>query len=80
LKNLHLQIRIEGLNWKQIKLEQKGKRTKIKTKLTKYKTPTIIKIDSIVIKSGPGVDPVKGRGPEFHESTWINPEKLKIYI
>jgi hypothetical protein len=31
----------------------------------------------IVIKPGPGVDPAKGRGPEFHGSTQVNPEKLK---
>jgi hypothetical protein len=31
----------------------------------------------IVIKPGPGVDPAKGRGLEFHGSTQVNPEKLK---
>jgi hypothetical protein len=34
-------------------------------------------IKSIVIKPGPGVDPAKGRGPGFHGSTRVNPEKLK---
>jgi len=34
-------------------------------------------IYNIVIKPGPGVDPVKGPGSGFHGSTRINPEKLK---
>jgi len=33
-----------------------------------------------VIKPGPDIDLAKEPGPGFHESTRINPEKLKKYI
>ena len=37
----------------------------------------------IVIKPGPGIDPVKGPGPRFYGSTRVNPDqpgKIKKYI
>jgi hypothetical protein len=37
----------------------------------------------IVIKPGPGIDPVKGPGPGFYGSTRVNPDqpgKIKKYI
>jgi hypothetical protein len=48
------------------------------------RTPTLIKKNclekTIVIKPGPGVDPAKGPGPEFHGSTRVNTRKNKIKI
>jgi hypothetical protein len=35
---------------------------------------------NIVIKPGPGIDPVKGPGLGFHESTRINLKKIKNFI
>jgi len=32
-----------------------------------------IRVQIIVIKPGPGVDPAKGPGPGFHGSTRVNP-------
>jgi hypothetical protein len=51
-----------------------------KKKNTNTRSSTAIQslsVYTIVIKPGPGVDPAKGRGPEFHGSTQVNPEKLK---